>query len=287
MTNWLAKLANAMSGDRAESSIMQTITVAVSAIVIAAGTVTMPGIINSQKENTVKSQLGNVAFAEEAWLAANGFVNTNFVPGENDDSVYPVGHPKVGQEVPNLSNWKYPYDFSSFAFESTGSNFDCYKGEYVIWADLKNGKRFYVTSDNATPVEEAGLEIPVTCRDGYVPDVDTIPSVPDRIQPPSTTPSDPTLSDDKELLSWTVATCAAGTTPAYQIRTTVGEAPEKTSAGWSNSTNQSLEFLNDAHKVSGTTTVYAIAAKCRDDQSGALSPDEVVTTGAQSLTSTS
>ena len=285
MTRWLKLLAKRMNGDRAESSIMQTVTVATSAILIAAGTLTMPGIINGQKENTARTQLANMAFAQEAWAAANGFVNTNFLPTAEDGSVYPTGHPKAGQKVPNLSKWKYPYNFSTFAIKTIVPNFNCYKGEYVVTAKLSTGKTFSVTSSNATAVEASKLDVPLSCRPGYVPDVDSIPTVPDRVAAPTGVPTNITISADRATLVWNPVTCAAGNTPAYQIRAKVGTAAEKSGA-WSSSADQSLDFLAGAHKVTGKSTVFNVAAKCRNNKSGTLSNAEIVTPVAQRLTFT-
>jgi len=66
--------------DDAENSIMQTITIAVSAILIAAGLVTAPGLINNARDNNATTDLANSALAEESLLAADGkyWVYDNF-----------------------------------------------------------------------------------------------------------------------------------------------------------------------------------------------------------------
>ncbi|MHC5795316.1 hypothetical protein ACVXZ4_04085 [Lacisediminihabitans sp. FW035] len=58
--------------DTAENSIMQTITIAVSAILIAAGLVTAPGLINNARDNNATGDLANIAYAQEAQLASAG-----------------------------------------------------------------------------------------------------------------------------------------------------------------------------------------------------------------------
>ncbi|VXB75280.1 hypothetical protein [Frigoribacterium sp. 9N] len=55
--------------DAAENSIMQTITIAVSAILIAAGLVTAPGLINNARDNNARTDLANAAFAQEMRLS--------------------------------------------------------------------------------------------------------------------------------------------------------------------------------------------------------------------------
>ena len=60
------------TSDRAENSIMQTITIAISAILIAAGLVTAPGLINNARDNNARGDLANVAYAQEFLLADRG-----------------------------------------------------------------------------------------------------------------------------------------------------------------------------------------------------------------------
>ena len=62
----------AVCSDSAENSIMQTITIAVSAILIASGLVTAPGLINNARDNNSRSDLANSAYAEETMLAVDG-----------------------------------------------------------------------------------------------------------------------------------------------------------------------------------------------------------------------
>lgn len=52
--------------DAAENSIMQTITIAASAILIAAGLVTAPGLINNARDNNATTDLANVAYVQAA-----------------------------------------------------------------------------------------------------------------------------------------------------------------------------------------------------------------------------
>jgi Tfp pilus assembly protein PilE len=61
-----------LRSDAAENSIMQTITIAVSAILIAAGLVTAPGLINNARDNNARTDLANIAYAEEFNLANEG-----------------------------------------------------------------------------------------------------------------------------------------------------------------------------------------------------------------------
>jgi len=61
-----------MLSDRAENSIMQTISIAVSAILIAAGLVTAPGLINNARDNNARTDLANIAYAQEYILGVQG-----------------------------------------------------------------------------------------------------------------------------------------------------------------------------------------------------------------------
>lgn len=63
---------NDLHDDRAENSIMQTITIAVSAILIAAGLVTAPGLINNARDSNARSDLANVAYAQSYMQADTG-----------------------------------------------------------------------------------------------------------------------------------------------------------------------------------------------------------------------
>jgi type II secretory pathway pseudopilin PulG len=58
--------------DKAENSIMQTITIAVSAILIAAGLVTAPGLINNARDSNARTNLANIAYAQEYEFADSG-----------------------------------------------------------------------------------------------------------------------------------------------------------------------------------------------------------------------
>jgi hypothetical protein len=58
--------------DSAENSIMQTITIAVSAILIAAGLVTAPGMINNARDGNSRGDLANIAFVQSAMVTIKG-----------------------------------------------------------------------------------------------------------------------------------------------------------------------------------------------------------------------
>jgi hypothetical protein len=65
-------IKSGLSSDRAENSIMQTITIAVSAILVASGLVTAPGLINNARDNNARTDLANIAYSEEFVMADTG-----------------------------------------------------------------------------------------------------------------------------------------------------------------------------------------------------------------------
>jgi len=74
-------LLQRLRSDSAENSIMQTITIAVSAILIAAGLVTAPGLINNARDNNARTDLANIAYTEEFVLSSVGDYSENILPG--------------------------------------------------------------------------------------------------------------------------------------------------------------------------------------------------------------
>ena len=61
-----------LSGDSAENSIMQTISIAVSAILIAAGLITAPSLINNARDVNAKQDLANIAQAQQYAISDTG-----------------------------------------------------------------------------------------------------------------------------------------------------------------------------------------------------------------------
>jgi hypothetical protein len=109
--------------DAAENSIMQTITIAVSAILIAAGLVTAPGLINNARDNNARTELANIAYAEE------------FQQGENGK--YIADYAKLSTNGIKLT----PSDNKSVIY--VGDN--C----YASFSASKSGKVFYRVSGSA------------------------------------------------------------------------------------------------------------------------------------------
>jgi len=109
--------------DAAENSIMQTITIAVSAILIAAGLVTAPGLINNARDNNATTDLANIAYAEEFQQGTTG---------------------------------KYVADYSKLSADGikltpSSTKLVIYAGDncYAAFAESKSGKIFYRVSGSA------------------------------------------------------------------------------------------------------------------------------------------
>jgi hypothetical protein len=87
----LASMVNSPRGiwlrDDAENSIMQTITIAVSAILIAAGLVTAPGLINNARDNNATNDLSNIAYSEEGYLGDTGTYTADISSTTSQDSL--------------------------------------------------------------------------------------------------------------------------------------------------------------------------------------------------------
>lgn len=62
----------ALLGDAAENSVMQTITIAVSSILIAAGLATVPSLINNARNSNAMTDVANIALAQEQHYATVG-----------------------------------------------------------------------------------------------------------------------------------------------------------------------------------------------------------------------
>jgi ribosomal protein L27/Tfp pilus assembly protein PilE len=124
-------------GDSAENSIMQTITIAVSAILIAAGLVTAPGLINNARDNNATSDLANVAYAQEGALAVDGKYHSDIDPKSTaDDSLIKTGGVK--------------YTFSGKTTNQAALTCDTPTAAYLIRTTAANGKTFYRASGSAT-----------------------------------------------------------------------------------------------------------------------------------------
>jgi hypothetical protein len=108
-----------LQSDLAENSIMQTITIAVSAILVAAGLVTAPGLINNARDNNATTDLANIAYAEEMFMGTTGQYSSAVTQSQADSSGFWLGKQeglkyhlsgKVSNQkalVCNDPNWHY------------------------------------------------------------------------------------------------------------------------------------------------------------------------------------
>lgn len=135
MTHWLF---SRLSADTAENSIMQTITIAVSAILIAAGLITAPGLINNARDNNTREDLTNIAYAQETALAtADGYFGLR-----------PDGQPAL---LKPLEGIKYTTSATSSAFKSYLCGTPT---QFLIEAKSATGKTFYRSSGRAGVVSD-------------------------------------------------------------------------------------------------------------------------------------
>jgi type II secretory pathway pseudopilin PulG len=131
--------------DRAENSIMQTITIAVSAILIAAGLVTAPGLINNARDTNARDDLANVALAQEFSLSDSGKYSTKVMPGVKGDG-----------SLDELEGGpKYTLSGGGIVTATTcGTSPDA----YVMTTMSKSGKQFWrVSEDSNTYSNEADV----------------------------------------------------------------------------------------------------------------------------------
>jgi hypothetical protein len=125
--------------DRAENSIMQTITIAVSAILIAAGLVTAPGLINNARDNNATTDLANIAYAQEFAVATDG----NYHDGLNEGD--PDSLADVIASSDGSSGVKYTL---SGGVEGTAAIVCTSPDFYLLKATSSSGKTFYRSSES-------------------------------------------------------------------------------------------------------------------------------------------
>jgi len=90
------KLRTLLRVDSAENSIMQTITIAVSAILIAAGLVTAPGLINNARDNNARTDLANIAYGQEFALSNVGHYYRYITAAQEEEA---TGSPSTGDNL--------------------------------------------------------------------------------------------------------------------------------------------------------------------------------------------
>jgi hypothetical protein len=147
------------SSDQAENSIMQTITIAVSAILIAAGLVTAPGLINNARDNNARIDLANIAYIQSFAISKTGRYYEGLFPGDPDyifeavdpDDVYETG---------------FTFSISGGITDHTVITCNGADGwGYLAYATSSSGTTFYRASGSGLTVSDhALLDIPDGCE---------------------------------------------------------------------------------------------------------------------------
>ena len=113
--------------DAAENSIMQTITIAVSAILIAAGLVTAPGLINNARDNNTTGDLANIAYAQEFALGEQGHY-------------YAEVDPNVEGSLGDVEGIKYTISGTS---KNLGALICADEDAYLLYGTSSSGRTFF------------------------------------------------------------------------------------------------------------------------------------------------
>jgi len=156
--------------DRGENSIMQTISIAVSVILIAAGLVTAPGLINNARDNNARGDLANIAYAQEFALGNDG---------QYYDTIPALGLANGAEGGIKLTlsggNMKYAMD------ACVGAD-----GQQHFLAAVKStsGNTFFRSESSATTTRELGDIDIDSCID--------LATLIEEVNSPSTTPGDGT-----------------------------------------------------------------------------------------------
>jgi surface protein len=153
-----------IASDAAENSIMQTITIAVSAILIAAGLVTAPGLINNARDNNATTDLANLAYAQEYNLSNQGSYRENVVKGEPNSLYEAVRNTELNGERSGVA-----YTLSNKV--SNHHALVCAPGEaYLLRSTSSSQKTFFRASTSGkTSSNIADLNVPecITNNAGY------------------------------------------------------------------------------------------------------------------------
>ena len=139
----IQKVSRLLRGDSGENSIMQTISIAVSAILIAAGLITAPSLINNTRDVNAKQDLANIANAQEYGLSNNG----QYFTLDN------TGQPDV---IPALDNVKYTV--SNLEMPPIAIVCSDPESSYLIEATSKSGNVWYRGS-SSTKIADSAYEL--------------------------------------------------------------------------------------------------------------------------------
>lgn len=155
-----------LRADVAENSIMQTITIAVSAILIAAGLVTAPGLINNARDNNAREDLSNLAYAQEQRLGNLGAYTSRVQTG-------------VTGSLADEENIRYSLSASSTKHGALVC--DAPSPAYLMKAKSSSGKTFYRSSLSAKTT--------ANISEVSIPSCITYTEVADFVEPDPTNPA--------------------------------------------------------------------------------------------------
>jgi hypothetical protein len=170
-----------LSSDSAENSIMQTISIAVSAILIAAGLVTAPGLINNARDNNARTDLANIAYAQEGAMGTVGHYFENILE-DQEDSLYNFAASEAN-EIGDSKGAGAKYTLSGQVTNHEARV--CSDPDFFLLKDRSSsGNWFYRGSANAVTskflsditVPDNVLEKCPTIRDGFEEDPNSDPN---------------------------------------------------------------------------------------------------------------
>lgn len=144
--------------DSGENSIMQTITIAVSAILIAAGLITAPGLINNARDNNARTDLANIAYVQAFAISKTGRYYEGLFPGDPDyifEAVDPDDVYETGFSI-TLSGSVTDHEIITCDDDGWG---------YLLMATSSSGNTFYRVSGNGFTTDDISeLDIPAGCE---------------------------------------------------------------------------------------------------------------------------
>lgn len=239
-------LMTTLRTDRAENSIMQTITIAVSAILIAAGLVTAPGLINNARDNNARIDLANLAYAQELYAAGyDGEIN--FLSGSAPEHLAAM-LPGAAAEPLTWASGQGRYALTLEELLDAGLDVTLSGGvehamtvspdgrQYLMAAESESGNIFYRssgsarTSADADDIETHGLALPVPGNVASEPLVPPTPTYLDMTAALATSGSpgiilslDPTLSIDSANPLPVVHACSTATRCENPVATTTSQ----------------------------------------------------------------
>ena len=163
MNNLLNRIHSILRQDSGENSIMQTISIAVSAILIAAGLITAPSLINNARDTNAKSDLASIAYSEEFFNSTNGsYAGIAATAGATGSEIYTLEQftDGAGASTPEEGNVKTTF--------SSGNKVAIKKSTtvgYVAIIQSASGN-YFSRNGNSTSITNLGDETQPATVDG-------------------------------------------------------------------------------------------------------------------------